>query len=123
MLTNAFKFTPAGGNVTIILKKIDGQLTPTGMSYIGLSRAFRIAPGPSAPQPFLRVEVVDSGAGISKDNQQKLFGRYVQFNPNKLQGGGGSGLGLWISKGARGLICHVFVDPMYSRLSRLLTNL
>jgi signal transduction histidine kinase len=76
-----------------------------------------------AQHPFLCLEVIDSGAGISKENQKKLFGQYVQFNANSLQKGGGSGLGLWISKGARGLICHVFVDPMYSRLSRLLTNL
>ena len=47
----------------------------------------------------LRVEVIDSGAGISKENQTKLFGQYVQFNANALQKGGGSGLGLWISKG------------------------
>ena len=100
LLTNAFKFTAAGGTVKIILKKIEGQPSAVVTSRVGLSRAFRIAPGgASAPQPFLRVEVVDSGAGISKENQQKLFGRYVQFNPNKLQGGGGSGLGLWISKG------------------------
>lgn len=27
-----------------------------------------------------------------------MFGRYVQFNAHALQGGGGSGLGLWLSK-------------------------
>ena len=48
---------------------------------------------------WLRVEVTDSGAGMSKENQKKLFGQYVQFNANSLQKGGGSGLGLWISKG------------------------
>ena len=48
---------------------------------------------------WLRVEVVDSGAGMSKENQKKLFGQYVQFNANSLQKGGGSGLGLWIAKG------------------------
>lgn len=47
----------------------------------------------------LRVEVTDSGAGISAENQKKLFGQYVQFNANVLQKGKGSGLGLWISKG------------------------
>ena len=48
---------------------------------------------------WLRLEVTDSGAGMSKENQKKLFGQYVQFNVNSLQKGGGSGLGLWISKG------------------------
>lgn len=48
---------------------------------------------------YLRIEVKDSGAGISEENQKKLFGQYVQFNAGKLQQGNGSGLGLWISKG------------------------
>ena len=69
----------------------------------------------------LRVEVKDSGVGISAENQGRLFGEFAQFNRNKLQGGGwqyirlfwlhhianlryfilwsgGSGLGLWISR-------------------------
>ena len=53
----------------------------------------------AAASCVLRVEVIDSGAGISRENMKKLFGQYVQFNANVLQDGGGSGLGLWISKG------------------------
>jgi len=30
-----------------------------------------------------------------KQNQQRLFKEVIQFNPGKLQGGHGSGLGLW----------------------------
>ena len=52
-----------------------------------------------AASSVLRVEVIDSGAGISRENMKKLFGQYVQFNANALQKGGGSGLGLWICKG------------------------
>ena len=47
---------------------------------------------------MLVIEIQDSGAGISSENQKRLFKEIVQFNPEKLQGGGGSGLGLWISK-------------------------
>eukprot|EP00607_Mallomonas_marina_P010245 CAMPEP_0182421464 /NCGR_PEP_ID=MMETSP1167-20130531/6881_1 /TAXON_ID=2988 /ORGANISM="Mallomonas Sp, Strain CCMP3275" /LENGTH=311 /DNA_ID=CAMNT_0024598645 /DNA_START=148 /DNA_END=1083 /DNA_ORIENTATION=- len=46
----------------------------------------------------LEVRVVDSGAGISKENISKVFNDIVQFSPGKLQQGGGSGLGLWISR-------------------------
>jgi CheY-like chemotaxis protein len=43
--------------------------------------------------------VQDTGAGLSKDNQMKLFSEGMQFNVNQLQAGQGSGLGLWITKG------------------------
>ena len=36
----------------------------------------------------LRVEVKDSGAGLSDEEQKTLFGEFKQFNKNKLQGGG-----------------------------------
>ena len=45
----------------------------------------------------LRIVVTDTGAGISEANLQRLFKEIVQFNPEVLQAGGGSGLGLWIT--------------------------
>ena len=42
--------------------------------------------------------VVTDSAGISKENQQLLFQEGMQFDPEKLQTGGGSGFGLFISK-------------------------
>ena len=46
----------------------------------------------------VRIECVDQGPGMTADQLSKLFGQGVQFNANELQSGGGSGLGLWISK-------------------------
>lgn len=43
--------------------------------------------------------VEDEGAGLSPEQQSKLFGAGVQFNVNELQAGNGSGLGLFIAKG------------------------
>ena len=47
----------------------------------------------------LIIMVSDSGPGISEANQKKLFRSVIQFDPEKNQGGGGSGFGLFISKG------------------------
>ena len=47
----------------------------------------------------LIIIVTDSGPGISETNQKKLFRGVIQFDPKKNQGGGGSGFGLFISKG------------------------
>ena len=55
--------------------------------------------GNLAQQGILRISVIDSGAGISPENQKRLFKEIVQFNPEVLQGGGGSGFGLYICKG------------------------
>eukprot|EP01036_Dinobryon_divergens_P026826 gene26826-35517_t len=47
---------------------------------------------------YLRVEIIDNGAGIALENQPRVFNEFAQFNRNTLQGGGGSGLGLWICR-------------------------
>jgi hypothetical protein len=47
----------------------------------------------------LLIMVKDSGVGLSAEQCAHLFREGVQFNANKLQAGGGSGLGLFIAKG------------------------
>lgn len=42
--------------------------------------------------------MTDSGPGLTIEQQQAMFQEGVQFNPNELQAGQGSGLGLWISR-------------------------
>jgi two-component system, sensor histidine kinase len=44
------------------------------------------------------ITVSDTGPGLSPEQLLSLFKEGVQFNPNELQAGQGSGLGLWISK-------------------------
>jgi len=51
-----------------------------------------------AAQASLEIVVTDSGAGINEEDQRRMFNEIVQFNPELLQKGGGSGLGLYISK-------------------------
>src|SRR5439155_20190284 len=74
VLGNAVKFTEQGG--------------------IGLRvRADRAA----ATGPFLRVEIEDTGPGISADDQDKLFRHFEQTKTGQ-QAGTGTGLGLAISR-------------------------
>lgn len=44
------------------------------------------------------ISVHDTGPGLSTEQQRLMFQEGVQFNPNQLQAGQGSGLGMWISK-------------------------
>lgn len=72
LVSNAVKFSKPGGNIDVkVFPKIDSD--ETGLSEHG----------------WLRIEVVDDGPGISKENQEKLFNNIVQFNPKELQNGGG----------------------------------
>jgi CheY-like chemotaxis protein len=72
LVSNAIKFSPAHGTVIIKMSKELNDM--------------------------VRISVSDNGAGISIDNQTKLFTDIVQFNAKALQGGGGSGIGLWVSR-------------------------
>lgn len=45
------------------------------------------------------IRVIDTGAGMTKEQLGKLFQAGVQFNANELQAGLGSGLGCHIAKG------------------------
>ncbi len=46
----------------------------------------------------IKIEVVDSGLGISKEDQEALFNRFTQLHDDTVVMGEGSGLGLSISK-------------------------
>ena len=86
LLSNAIKFTPVGGNITVAIKfepYIHATSTEVDAHLTGA----------------LVISVVDTGAGMSEADQKRLFKGVVQFRPHELQAGGGSGLGLMITKG------------------------
>ena len=37
---------------------------------------------------FFRMEVVDTGVGLTSEDQKRIFGEFTQFNNNELRGGG-----------------------------------
>ena len=59
---------------------------------------YRIASNTGQVLGELVIEIKDTGVGISEENQFRLFKEVVQFSPELLQNGGGSGLGMCISK-------------------------
>lgn len=73
LLGNAFKFTPQGSVTLRVVAMQD-------------------------PPELLRFEIIDTGIGISADNQKKLFTSFAQADSSTSRHFGGTGLGLSISK-------------------------
>ena len=105
-VSNAIKFSPEGGSVyvtkRIIHDEIETRVEGEASSFLFDPSAFRWLQSSVSPEPskqfMVRVTVQDMGYCISLENQQKVFNGIVQFHTNAHQQGGGSGMGLWISK-------------------------
>lgn len=88
LVSNALKFSPDGSDVVVMARWLKGGLP----NYVCALNNYR-------SNGSIEIKVRDFGPGLSVENQKSLFREGIQFNPNQLQGGQGSGLGLWISKG------------------------
>jgi signal transduction histidine kinase/DNA-binding response OmpR family regulator/PAS domain-containing protein len=81
LLSNAVKFTPEGGSISLRSSFLGEELNAAEK---------RIC--------TLRVSVADSGIGISREQQQRLFQSFEQADSNTSRKFGGTGLGLAISR-------------------------
>ena len=96
LISNAIKFTPPGGSVTIRIRIIAHEVIHGIQRHQHFHDGLHVMTKISAEEPmWLQVDVTDTGHGISTENLPKLFHQIIQFNAGKLQGGGGSGIGLW----------------------------
>ncbi|MEB3231243.1 MAG: PAS domain S-box protein [Leptolyngbyaceae bacterium] len=79
LLTNAVKFTPAGGIVTLAV-----TLTPPALD--------------TSQPPYLRIAIIDTGIGIAPENISRLFQPFVQIDGALNRQHAGTGLGLALVK-------------------------
>ena len=80
LLSNALKYTPSGGDIFVSLK----DAAPTDVAPLGFSDASQ----------FLRIDVRDTGKGISKEEADKVFERFFQAKG----AASGTGIGLALVK-------------------------
>ncbi|WP_052746122.1 ATP-binding protein [Sulfurovum lithotrophicum] len=76
LISNALKFTPKGGKIDVAAELI----------------------GREGDDVTLKISVSDSGIGLSKAQQEKIFEAYSQATVSTTRKSGGTGLGLTISK-------------------------
>ncbi|KAJ4333249.1 hypothetical protein N0V95_009469 [Ascochyta clinopodiicola] len=109
LITNAVKFTSRKkGNRSITVSMGASTERPTSyppnVIYFGQDKESFHVDSTRSPEWgtgdafYLMVAVKDSGIGISKEDQAKLFERFRQATPKTQEKYGGSGLGLFISR-------------------------
>lgn len=83
LLSNAFKFTPEGGTVSVSLS---------------ISKDFDESGAESMQSGDVLIEVKDSGVGIAPDQLDKVFDRFYQVDDSHTKEQEGTGLGLALTK-------------------------
>jgi signal transduction histidine kinase/ligand-binding sensor domain-containing protein/DNA-binding response OmpR family regulator len=78
LLSNAFKFTPAGGHVGVLMSLVAEKSAPN--------------------VELVEIKIIDTGIGIPKDKQERIFDRFFQNNIPGSMLNQGSGIGLAITK-------------------------
>lgn len=94
LASNAIKFTPEGKAITV--RACWMKATVEESTEVQLENGDKVSMCQSG---WLRVAVADEGAGMTEEQLKCVFDSGTQFNANKHQQGGGSGLGLYIAKG------------------------
>ena len=95
LLANAIKFTPAGGSVQVNLARWSHAELADAMSRAASNPTMRRLSGTLAPE-WAVVRVQDSGIGIARDQQVRIFERFYQVASSLTREQGGVGLGLAI---------------------------
>ena len=87
LIENAIKYTEEGGSIKIHLQKGHSPSADEGEKE-----------GRQRENGFAEIRVMDTGIGIAKEDQERIFDRFFRVDKARSREQGGSGLGLSICK-------------------------
>lgn len=87
LLSNAFKYTPGGGNISVSATFVNSS-DVSGMKVFQKKIRSR----------YIRIDIQDSGIGIPEKYHDKIFDRFFQISDGKEYGREGTGIGLALTK-------------------------
>ncbi len=100
LVGNAVKFTPSGGTITVAARhesvaSSDPRRPPLPATEIGAWSPTEV--GDDSAKDFVRVDVTDTGPGMTEEVRERLFEKFAQGGGRQRTSG--VGLGLYISRG------------------------
>jgi signal transduction histidine kinase/DNA-binding response OmpR family regulator len=95
LLSNAFKYTPAGGKISVEIGQLDSWAV--GQKYEILSNC-PTAQLPNLSSNYVTVSITDTGPGIPPEHLPHIFDRFYQADDSSPRRQEGTGIGLALVK-------------------------
>ncbi len=94
LLSNAFKFTPEEGKITVSVRERNAELVSASFTKMEIPKQVR----DDNTKGFVEIKIRDTGIGIAQEEIPKLFDRFYQVDSSHTREYEGTGIGLALTK-------------------------